>query len=67
VVLAMKPEPKAIGFVYENHGHNNPKMFQNATTVDEVERLTGINFFPNLPDDVERTVEASFSAAAWGL
>lgn len=59
VVLAMKPEPKAIGFVYENHGHNNPRMFQNATTVDEVERLTGINFFPQLNDNIEDAVEAN--------
>lgn len=58
VILAMKPEPKAIAFVYENHGHNNPKMFKNATTVDEVERLTGINFFPQLDDVTEDRVEA---------
>ena len=59
VVLAMQPEPKAIGFVYENNGYNNPKMFQNATTVDEVERLTGINFFPQLDDRIEDEVEAN--------
>ena len=58
VILAMKPEPKAIAFVYQNHGHNNPKMFKNATTVDEVERLTGINFFPQLDDVTEDQVEA---------
>lgn len=58
VVLAMKPEPKAIAFVYENNGRNDPKMFKNATTVDEVERLTGINFFPQLSDDIEELVES---------
>ena len=34
-------------------------------TVDEVERLTGIDFFPSLPDDVERRVEATADLADW--
>ena len=45
----------------------NPMILEHSITIDQLETLTGINFFPNLPDDVERTVEASFSAAAWGL
>ena len=42
-------------------------ILEHSITIDQLETLTGINFFPNLPDDVESTVEASFSAAAWGL
>ena len=33
-------------------------MFSHATTVDEVERLTGIDFFPQLDDKIEDDVEA---------
>ena len=33
-------------------------MFKNATTIDEVEQLTGINFFPQLDDVTEDRVEA---------
>ena len=45
----------------------HPMIREYSVTIDQLETLTGINFFPNLPDDIERTVESSFSAAAWGL
>ena len=50
--------PKAIGFIYPNASASR-KMFSYATTVDEVEQLTGIDFFPALRDDVEDKVEAT--------
>ena len=34
-------------------------------TVDEVERITGIDFFASLPDDVERAVESSADLDDW--
>lgn len=34
-------------------------------TIDEVERLTGIDFFYNLPDDIESKVESSFNYDIW--
>ena len=34
-------------------------------TVDEVEAVTGLDFFPNLADGVETTVEGTYSLAAW--
>ena len=33
-------------------------MFSHATTIDEIERLTGIDFFPSLEDKIENVVEA---------
>ena len=59
VILCNKGTPKAIGFIYDNDGHNSEKMFSHATTVDEVERLTGIDFFPRLEDKIENLVEAN--------
>lgn len=64
VVLCMKGEPKAIGFVYDNDDEHH-KMSAHATTVDEVERLTGIDFFASLPDEVEQRVEARENFNAW--
>jgi endonuclease G len=58
VVLAMDGKPKAIGFIYDTNGRNSEKMFSHATTVDEVELLTGIYFFPQLDDKIEDDVEA---------
>lgn len=34
-------------------------------SIDELERRTGIDFFCNLPDDIEDEVEASFTASQW--
>lgn len=36
-------------------------------TVDEVEELTGIDFFYNLPDSIEKQVEADFNIADWTI
>ena len=64
VVLRTGEDPKAIGFIYKNAEGNRPKG-DYVNTVDEVERLTGIDFFPSLPDDVEAKVEAAADIADW--
>lgn len=60
----MGKEPKAIGFIYKNAEGNRPKG-DYVNTVDEVERITGIDFFPSLPDDVESCVEATADIGEW--
>lgn len=55
---------KAIGFIYKNDDGNRPKG-DYVNTVDEVERVTGIDFFPSLPDNVEKQVEAKCSLDDW--
>ena len=64
VVLCRKDTPKAIGFVYENVGRKM-EMKDHVFTVDAIEELTGIDFFPALKDDVEQQVEASSNLADW--
>ena len=66
VVLCMKGEPKAIGFIYKNGDGNRPKG-DYANSVDEVERITGIDFFPSLPDNIEKKVEAECNPDDWDL
>lgn len=66
VVLCMRGTPKAIGFIYKNAAGNRPKG-DYVNSVDEVERITGYDFFPALPDKVERKVEAKADAKEWGL
>lgn len=63
VVLSLTP-PKAIGFVYKNTSGNNPLDFY-VNSVDQVERLAGIDFFPDLPDSVENRVEAECDINDW--
>ena len=64
VVLCRKGASKAIGFIYRNEGRK--QLMENAVcTVDEVERITGIDFFPSLKDDVEERVEAEATLSRW--
>lgn len=64
VVLRTGDDPQAIGFIYKNISGNRPKDSY-VNTVDEVERITGIDFFPSLPDDVEKKVEAECDLGLW--
>ena len=64
VVLRMQDEPKAIGFIYRNE-HSDKRMSSYVNTVDDVERLTGLDFFPALPDNVEQKVEATADLGDW--
>ncbi len=57
-------EPRAIAFVYPNS--ESPGNMQNyAMSVDKLEEITGFDFFPALPDDIENAVESSFSFKEW--
>lgn len=55
---------RAIGFVYDNH-EGGGGVKRHACTVDEVERITGHDFFAALPDNVERLVESSCNYDQW--
>lgn len=45
-----------MGFLYPNHSVNNPVESYNVS-VDDIESITGIDFFPSLPDDIEDALE----------
>lgn len=65
VVLCMNSKsPKAIGFIYKNASGNHP-LDSYVNSVDEVERITGIDFFTALPDDMEKKVEAAYDLQLW--
>ena len=60
---------RAVGFWFEhsNIDHSTDNFKNYAMSIDELEQRTGIDFFCNLPDDIESTVEASYAPNAWGL
>ena len=64
VILCLQGKPKAIGFVVRNND-GKKKRDQFVNTVDEVERITGIDFFPALPDEIENAVEAYSNIKDW--
>lgn len=57
-------KPRAIGFVMANNA-SRQTLASTATSVDSVEALTGMDFFPALPAKTEKAVEATFSLADW--
>lgn len=57
-------ELHTIGFVYENISGRKP-MSTYAMTVDEVEEMTNIDFFPSLPNKIEKKVEADVDFSKW--
>lgn len=60
-----EPEQKAIAFLIPNQVSFEP-LYEFVTTVDRVEELTGIDFFPELmPDDLEQSLEADYNLDLW--
>ena len=57
-------KPRAIGFIYKNEAGNN-KRDHYVNSVDEVERITSMDFFSALPDEMENRVEASCRMDEW--
>lgn len=56
--------PRGIGFIYPNMSAPG-NMRDYAMSIDEVEGITGIDFFFNLPDDIEEQIESTFSFKEW--
>ena len=63
-----QPEQKAIGFVIPNEKTDLP-LSEFARSVDEVEEMTGIDFFDLLitDDDLEAQLEADFDIHLWEI
>ena len=57
-------EPRAIAFVYPNMSAPG-NMQDYALSIDQLEELTGYDFFSALPDDLENKVESKFSFFEW--
>lgn len=66
VLMVGQNTTKAIGFIYPNDEANRDIRYY-AVSVDEVERITGLDFFYQLDDAVEKRVEAECKPAAWGI
>lgn len=66
VFLRQKPngEWTAIGFVMPNTATNQPMMTY-MLSIDEIEDLTKIDFFYNLPDEIEEKVESDYNISDW--
>ena len=64
VVLCLNGKPKGMGVIVKNTAGNKKKdIYYNS--IDQVERITGMDFFPLLSDDVEDEVESNLDMDMW--
>jgi endonuclease G len=65
VLLDLKePEQKAIAFVIPNEKQTLP-LDAFAMSIDDLEAMTSIDFFPSLPNQQENELESSFNPSRW--
>ncbi len=66
VILYVGRQTQAIGFIYPNQKCDGD-MRDYAVSVDDVEKVTGLDFFYQLDDKTEKAVESKCNPASWGL
>lgn len=59
-------KPKVIAFLLP-HENSNAPLYNFVVPVDQVELLTGIDFFPELEDTIENALEASSDYKQWSF
>lgn len=66
VVLAgiESDQPRAIGFIFENKAESK-KLDAYAKSIDEVESISGYDFFSTLPDEIENDIESGYNYSLW--
>ena len=64
VILRLGRKPQALGFIYPNKDCSGGKA-RYVMSVDEVEKVTGMDFFSSLDDKVENEVERKSNLQLW--
>jgi endonuclease G len=58
--------PKGIGFIIPNEKSNNSLEIY-AVSIDEVEKVTGLDFFYKIPDEQEDNIEGKVNLNEWNF
>ena len=58
---------KGIGFLFENRDYKDNSLKSMVIPIDSVEKVTGIDFFPSIPDDQEKEMEATVDWSSWSF
>ena len=51
-------------WIYKNTSGNN-KLDSYVNSIDQVERITRFDFFPELPDEIEKEIESQYDLNNW--
>lgn len=57
---------RMIAFLLPNAESKKP-LYDFVVSVDKIEQMTGIDFFPKLPDEIEQSLEKQTSYKAWSF
>ena len=63
-IILTKDKSNMIGFLVPHKDSNKP-LYSFVVPVDEIEKMTGIDFFSALPDDLENKLEANKGYKNW--
>ena len=58
---------KGIGFLFENRDYKDNSLKSMVIPIDSVEKVTGIDFFPSMPDEQEKEMEATVDWSSWSF
>ncbi len=61
-----EPDVKAIAFLMPNK-EENKALYKYVVSIDKIEQLTGIDFFPALPDTIEKQLESKKDYKGWSF
>ena len=65
-VLLSKDGTQMIGFLVPHENSNQP-LYEFVVSVDEIEKMTGIDFYPNLSDEIENQLESQSDYKKWSF
>lgn len=65
-ILLTKDSKKMIGFLVP-HKESNKALYEFTVSVDEIEKMTGIDFFPELEDNIENELEKNANYKKWSF
>lgn len=57
----------AIGLLFKHEDNTDTYLGDYAMSIDQLEALTGFDFFCNLPDAREKVIESTFNPSIWGF
>lgn len=58
---------EGIGFLFDNKDYKKSSLKDRVVSIDSIEKMTNIDFFPSLPDSEENKMEASVDMTKWSF
>lgn len=67
ILVVPGEHPRALAFVMPQSVRGDEPLDRFVVSIDRIETLTGLDFFPDLPKAVERELEGRVDTRGWGL